>query len=372
MKRIILAALAALLAVQAGAGNMRTAFHGGEYPRLMDDNTVVFKLDAPGAKEVSLVLPILGSFPMAKAEDGQWTVRSPKLATGFHYYWFNIDGAEVNDPRTNVYHGYGRVASAVEIPVPDSQWMEVQDVPHGRVCEVPYWSKKTGKWRLLSVYTPAEYDRKPHKRYPVVYIGHGTGENNRSWMEQGRTGTIIDNLIAEGKAVPMIIVSMDSQIYDKVAEYTHEGMLPYEEEFLGSIMPFVDSAFRTKPDAKHRAMCGLSQGSGESFYIGLTRPELFANIGMFSCGIFGKLFRADADFDKEVPGLLSNAEAFNRKFDCIYFSCGRDDYRTADYERLTTMLRDAGLEFKYTLFEGAHEWQPWRESIHEFAQYLFK
>lgn len=349
---------------------MPTAFRTDRYPRLMADNSVLFRIEAKQAKKVTLILPILGEFPMNN-DNGVWTVRTAPLQEGFHYYWFNIDGAEVNDPLVKVYHGYGRECSAIEIPVPDSEWMEPQDVPHGRVSEMYYWSDVVLKWRKICVYTPAEYDRKPLKRYPVMYIGHGSGEDNRGWMEQGRTGTILDNLIAQGKATPMIAVSMDSQLYDELAPYNREGMQPYAKELLGSIIPFVDRTFRTKADAGHRAICGLSQGSGEAFYIGMTHPELFSRIGMFSCGLFGAMKRQGLDFDKEIPGLLSNAEKFNRDFPVIYFSCGTEDYRIDDYDSLAAELEKAGLEFTYEKFQGYHEWQPWRESVRSFAQMIF-
>ena len=351
---------------------MRTAFRSDRYPRLMEDNSVIFRISAPEAKSVRLVIPILGSFPMECDSLGVWTIRTAPLKEGFHYYWFNIDGAEVNDPLVKVYHGYGREAGAIEIPVPDSEWMEVQDVAHGRVSEVYYFSGVVNKWRKLCVYTPAEYDSKPFKRFPVMYIGHGSGEDNRGWMEQGRTGIILDNLIAAGEATPMIVVSMDSQLFDELAPYNKEGMQPYSHEFLEYIVPFVDKTFRTKADAAHRAMCGLSQGSGEAFYIGMTHPELFSNIGMFSCGLYGKMKQAGLDFDKEIPGLMSQSEKFNKNFKVIYFSCGIQDYRIDDYDALTQELRDCGLEFVYERLEGYHEWQPWRESVRNFARLIFK
>ncbi len=351
---------------------METSQRWGDYPRLMEDGSVLFALNAPGASQVSLVLPCLGSFCMNSDGNGIWTLKSAPLEPGFHYYWYDVDGLEISDPASVTYHGYGHEVSAVEIPEEGTGWYDFKNVPHGRVSEIRYVSKVTGCVRKLCVYTPAGYEKHLLKKYPVIYIGHGTGENQRSWMEQGKAGIILDNLIAEGKAEPMIAVTMSSHLYDSPAEYSTEGMKEYEEELLHSIIPFIDRTFRTRKNRENRALCGLSQGSGEAFYIGLRHPDTFSAIGMFSCGLFGKLFAAGADMDDVIPGLISEAGKYNEAFPVIYFSCGEGDCRITDYEHLTSELKQAGLLFTYETFPGGHEWQPWRKSLHNFAGMLFR
>lgn len=353
---IILALLSGLLPGKASS----TAFRTDSYPRILEDNSVVFSLYAPDAHSVKVILPMSGVFPMEKDGSGFWTGTVSPQAPGFHYYMFDVDGAEVNDPAVRSFRGYGKEVSAIEIPVPDSEWMEYADVPHGRVCERVYRSCVTGEYRTMCVYTPPGYEKNPLKRYPVVYIGHGSGEDNRSWMEQGRVPQILDNLIASGEAVPMIAVSMDSQLYDDLAPYTPEGMEPFSREFLGSIIPFVDSEYRTLVRPSARAMCGLSQGAGESFVIGMSHPELFSYIGIFSCGLFGRMYKAGrhVDFDSSQLRL-------------VYLTCGRDDNRVPDYETLVRELTEQNQRFEYELFDGDHEWQPWRESFRNFAGKIF-
>lgn len=339
-------------------------FRSDNYPRLMEDNSVLFGIYAPLAQKVELLLAYHKPIPMASSGNGWWTVRTEPLVPGFHYYMFSVDGAELNDVGARVFRAYGHEESAVEIPVPDSGWMEYRDdVAHGQVCEISYRSNVTGGLRQMCVYTPAGYEKHPLKRYPVVYVAHGSGEDHRSWMEQGRVPVILDNLIAEGKAEPMIVVTTSSYLYDDLQPYNAHGMEPFASELIDNVIPYVDGRFRTVRKASHRAMCGLSQGAGESYIVGLGHPEVFSRIGVFSCGLLGR-----TDFSH----LVSRSEEFNRDFDLIYFSCGTEDRRIADYEALIPQLRAGGLDLVYETYPGDHEWQPWRESIRSFTQKIFK
>lgn len=339
-------------------------FRTDGYPRLMEDNSALFGVYAPDAKHVELLMAYHGPIPMSASENGWWTVRTEPLVPGFHYYMFSVDGSEINDVGARVFRAYGHEESAIEIPVPDTDWMEFRDdVAHGRVSEVSYRSSVTGGVRQFCIYTPAGYERHPLKRYPVVYVAHGSGEDHRSWMEQGRIPVIMDNAIAEGVAEPMIVVTTSSKLFNNLQPYNAEGMKPFEAELLENVIPYVDSHFRTVRKASHRAMCGLSQGAGESYIVGLAHPEVFSRIGVFSCGLLGRT---------DYSHLVSGAARYNADFDLIYFSCGTEDRRIADYEVLIPQLRAGGLDLVYETYPGDHEWQPWRNSIRSFARKLWK
>jgi enterochelin esterase family protein len=227
------------------------------------------------------------------------------------------------------------------------------------------------------VYTPAGYNE-GQQTYPVVYIQHGGGEDHRGWMEQGRTAQIMDNLIAAGKAVPMIVVSANSNVNSRSGGfggggYSWQGMQTFRSELIDNVIPFVEKNYRVKKDRKSRAMCGLSMGGGQSFYIGLRSPEVFANVGVFSTGMFGGIRGAsNFDLEKEVPGILSDTKNFNSQLDIFFLSCGEQDPRIEYTRTIVKKMREGGVEVKFNSYPGDHEWQVWRKSLHEFAQYLFK
>jgi enterochelin esterase family protein len=249
-------------------------------------------------------------------------------------------------------------------------------VPHGEVRIVYYYSKVDESWRPLMVYTPAGYNESK-QYYPVVYIQHGGGEDHRGWMEQGRAAQIMDNLIAAGKAVPMIVVSSNSNVHSRNGGmgggYSWQGMQTFRSELIENVIPFVEKTYRVKKDRKNRAMCGLSMGGGQSFYIGLRDPEVFANVGVFSTGMFGGIQGASSfDLEKEVPGMLTDTKTFNSQFDIFFLSCGEQDPRIEYTRSIVKKMRDGGVKVRFNSYPGDHEWQVWRKSLHEFAQYLFK
>ena len=344
-------------------------------PKLLSDNRVEFTVKAPEAQKVQIDL--CGTkYDMQKSGEGIWTVTTQPQVPGFHYYFLIVDGVSVSDPASQTFYGCGKWSSAIEIPEEGMDDFEVQAVPHGEVRTVHYYSKVDQAWRPLMVYTPAGYNES-QQSYPVVYIQHGGGEDHRSWMEQGRTAQIMDNLIAAGKAVPMIVVSANSNVRSRNGGfgggYSWQGMQSFRSELIENVIPFVEKNYRTKQDRKSRAMCGLSMGGGQSFYIGLRDPEVFANVGVFSTGMFGGISGAsNFDLETEVPGILSDTKTFNEQFDVFFMSCGEQDPRI-DYTRnIVKKMRDGGVEVRFNSYPGDHEWQVWRKSLHEFAQYLFK
>ncbi len=345
------------------------------YPRVLADNSVMFRVNAPQAEQVQIDL--CGTkYDMQKSEDGVWTVTTKPQVPGFHYYSLVVNGVSVADPASQTFFGCSRWSSAIEIKEKGMEVLEVQDVPHGEVRTVHYYSKVDEAWRPLMVYTPAGYEE-GKQEYPVVYIQHGGGEDHRGWMEQGRTAQIMDNLIAAGKAVPMIVVSSNSNVTSRNGGfgggYSWQGMQNFRSEMVENIIPFVEKTYRVKKDRKSRAMCGLSMGGGQSFYIGLRDPDVFANVGVFSTGMFGGISGAsNFDLEKEVPGILTDTKTFNEQFDVFFMSCGEQDPRIEYTRNIVKKMREGGVDVRFNSYPGDHEWQVWRKSLHEFAQYLFK
>ena len=386
--RIMLAIMlsAAVCAQVAAQGFQKVSFPEGSYspvtnvnrdsyPRVLSDGSVMFRVVAPQAQNVQVDL--CGTkYDMAKSEDGIWTVTTKPQVPGFHYYFLLVDGVSVDDPASQTFYGCGRWSSAIEINETGTEDFEVRDVPHGEVRTVHYYSKVDESWRPLMIYTPAGYNE-GDQDYPVVYIQHGGGEDHRGWMEQGRTAQIMDNLIAAGKAVPMIVVSSNSNVRSRNGGfgggYSWQGMQNFRSELIENVIPFVEKNYRTKKDRKNRAMCGLSMGGGQSFYIGLRSPEVFANVGVFSTGMFGGIQGAsNFDLEKEVPGMLTDTKTFNEQFDVFFVSCGEQDPRIEYTRNIVKKMQDSGVDVRFNSYPGDHEWQVWRKSLYEFAQYLFK
>lgn len=343
------------------------------YPKILSDNSVMFRFRAP--KDAEPVVDLGGKrYPMNYGPDGFWTVRTEPQVPGFHYYYLVVKGMRVADPASQSFYGASSWTSCIDIPEEGCELFEVQDVPHGQVREMQYYSKSCNQWRPILVYTPASYE-KGKKKYPVVYIHHGGGEDYRGWIQQGRTANIIDNLIAQGKCEEMIVVSVDSNVPVPAGGrpgYNAEGMKPYRNELIDNIVPFIESTFRTKSDRHNRAMCGLSMGGGQSFYIGLRETDTFANVGMFSSGIFGGIQEANFDLETECPGITTNTAEFNKNHDLFYVSCGEQDPRISHTRKAVENMKSYGIDVYFNSYPGDHEWQVWRKSFAEFAQMIFK
>lgn len=378
--------LTAIACTQVAAQNYRENFpedsyspvtniNRTSYPRVLADNSVMFHVNAPQAQNVQIDLGGT-KYDMKKSASGAWTLTTKPQVPGFHYYSLIIDGVSVSDPASQTFYGCSRWSSAIEVKETGMADFEIQQVPHGEVRTVHYYSKVEETWRPLLIYTPVGYDE-GKQSYPVVYIQHGGGEDHRGWMEQGRTAQIMDNLIAAGKAVPMIVVSANSNVRSRNGGmgggYSWQGMQTFRSELIDNVIPFVEKNFRVKKDRKNRAMCGLSMGGGQSFYIGLRDPDVFANVGVFSTGMFGGISGAsNFDLEAEVPGMLTDTKTFNNQFDVFFISCGEQDPRIEYTRSIVKKMRDSGVDVRFSSYLGDHEWQVWRKSLHEFAQYLFK
>ncbi|HEU5080583.1 MAG TPA: alpha/beta hydrolase-fold protein [Opitutaceae bacterium] len=358
-----------------------TNLPGQSFPRINSERRIQFRIKAPDAKQVSV--SIGKPLEVAKSDDGMWTITTSPVDVGFHFYRVLIDGADVADPATEIFcgGGGGGLSSAVEVPTGES-FYELKDVPHGQVCERWYYSKTTQAWRRIFVYTPPGYDQNPSARYPVLYLQHGGGEDERGWAVQGHVSQILDNLIAEKKAVPMLVV-MDRGYALRPGEEPFRFQPPrsgekmpaldfkrifntLEEVFIHELIPMIDETYRTQADRSHRAMAGLSWGGMQTRTIGLNHLETYSQFGLFSGGSID-------------PASLPNLAEFKEKVKVAFIGYGSRELpnglnRSGDDPKANVAaLRDAGVNAVfYVSPDTAHEWHTWRRCLHEFAPLLFQ
>ncbi|MDB6071490.1 MAG: enterochelin esterase-like enzyme, partial [Verrucomicrobiales bacterium] len=362
-----------------------TNIAGQEFPKIHPDGRVTFRLKAPEAKSVALNYG--QAHPMEKDAEGVWTITFGPVALGFHYYTFLVDGANVCDPAGETFYGMGRMASGIEIPTPGEDWWQTRDVPHGEVRERRYFSNTTQAWRRIFVYTPPGYDADAAARYPVLYLQHGGGEDERGWPVQGHMSDIMDNLIADQKALPMVVVMANG--YARKPGEAPNGMRPpgaggappdlgkmfatLDEVFVNDLIPFVDKTYRTKTDRDNRAMAGLSMGGMQTFNIGLKHLDRFSWFGGFSGG--GGGFGGAFDPATAHGGVMADAKAFNEKTHLLYLSMGTDEGERflTSVKGYRDALESAGVRTIYFESPGTkHEWHTWRRSLHDFAPRLFQ
>ncbi len=345
---------------------------GYEYPRIDNESRAIFRVKAPNAKKVQV--DVSGLQDMTMGADSIWTVITKPLVPGFHYYWLVVDGVRVADPASESYFGTGKMTSGIEVPTPGENFWRPKNVPHGDVRSVNYFSKAMNTYRRCMVYTPPGYDNDPKTRYPVLYLQHGMAEDERGWSTQGYMHFILDNLIAEGKAKPMIVVMENGNIAvafrPKPGEDVNRARSVYGSSFaptlLNDVIPMIDAKFRTLAKRESRAMAGLSWGGFQTFQITLNNLDKFAWIGGFS----GAGLPADS-VKTAYNGVLSDPEAFNKKVKVLFLGIG-----TAEGQRTKTLsdkLTEAGIKHIYYESPGtAHEWHTWRRCLYEFAPLLFK
>ena len=362
--------------IPEGAKPAITNIRLNDCPCILSDLRVVFKVNAPQSGKIQIDLGKM--YDLQMDEKGIWTVTTDPQVPGFHYYSLVIDGVKVSDPASETFYGTGRMSSAIDIPEAGADFYSIKDVSHGDVRSKSYFSKTTGTWRNFNIYTPPGYDKDSKKSYPVLYIQHGCGEDERGWAVQGKTNIILDNLIAEGKAVPMLVVIPNGNVTKPgmaAGGYNDEAMAAFKEEIFENVIPFIEKNYRTKQGAANRAIAGLSMGGGQAFYTGLRNTNMFANVGVFSSGLFGGIGRqSTTPFNPEsiIPGILTSPESFNKKLKLFYISVGQQDPRIEPTKKLIDTLRSKGLKVEFSSFPGGHEWQVWRKSLHDFAQKLFK
>jgi len=344
---------------------------GKEYPQVNSQGYVRFRVEAPDAKAVNVSLGLggKGGTDLTKGEDGVWTgTTAGPMDEGFHYYHLKVDGGVFNDPGAMNYYGSIRWESGIEIPAHDQDFYALKDVPHGRVQEILFPSKSTGTSRRAFVYTPPDYDKNSKKRYGVLYLQHGWGENEYAWMNQGRANLIMDNLIAEGKIKPFIIVTTYGMTNEmKFGSLASFDIKPFQTVLVDELIPYVDANFRTFSDRNHRAMAGLSMGGMETKMITLANLDKFSHIGLFS----GGSFKIDD---------VNNTPGFKQKVKLAFVSYGSREMMdermrsfVGDPKANTEALKAAGINsVLYVSPNTAHEFLTWRRSLREFAPLLFK
>lgn len=346
------------------------------FPKINKDNSVTFTFYAPSANAV--VLSLGRDYLMTKDENGLWRVTTDPQTTGFHYYSLKVGELSFTDPSVYTFYGCGRYCSAVEVAEDerDSNWyMPKKNVPHGAVRSLRFWSGVCQEHRRMFVYTPAGYEQNTDKRYPVLYLQHGGGEDESGWIYQGFADIILDNLIAEGKAEPMIIVMNNGYAAVPGSDDSFSG---FESMMIRDVIPLVDSRYRTINDRGSRAVAGLSWGAKQAYDLGLGNTNLFSYVGGFSGMIVIGEFNLDTpgfkDPEKLVKaynGVFKDSLKFNTEYKLLFIGTG---------EAEGTLLKDmhgilSGIGIKSTYYvsqKTAHEWLTWRRSLYTFAQKLFK
>jgi len=364
---------------------------GAEYPRIDSSGRVQFRVKAPTATKVTLNFWSLPKLDMVKQPDGFWTVTTPSLVPGFHYYTFLIDGVEVPDLGSHAFFGGGKDVSGVEIPEAGSTYYLPQDVPHGQVREIWYHSRVTGNWRHALVYTPPDYDTRS-VRYPVLYLQHGGGEDETGWIRQGHANFILDNLIASGSSKPMIIVmaygyaeraghplpDLTGKPFGspEMMRAMQEMAAAFEDDLTQALIPYIDSNFRTIADRDHRAMAGLSMGGMQTFQVTFDHLDLFSYIGGFS-GAAGALVLGNQKLDPKTAfnGALAEPAAFAKRVHLLWLGVGTEEpaRMREGLLRLHTSLDEAKIQHVFYESPGtSHEWQTWRRDVKDFASRLFQ
>ena len=348
---------------------------GREYPQVNSEGRVRASISAPEAHKVQLDIGGV-KYDMIKDEKGVWTGDSNPQDEGFHYYQLWIDGAAVPDPGSMYFYGASRWGSGIEVPAKDHDFYSLKDVAHGSVNQQLYFSKITQSWRRCFVYTPPGYDKNTSVRYPVLYLQHGSGEDETGWPVQGKANLIVDNLIAKQKAVPMIIV-MDNGYAFKASGKSDKGSPPafvFEEVLIQEIIPMIDVTYRTIADRGHRAMAGLSMGANQTIRITMNNLDIFSHIGGFS-GTSNYPSSDKIDRETFMNGAFKDSETLSKKIKLFWLGLGtkEPDPFPGSVGAFRSMLDEAGLKYVYYESPGtAHEWLTWRRALYQFVPLLFR
>ena len=359
--------------VPEDAFTAETTVPGNDFPKIDSERRAYFRVNAPAAQRMQV--DICGKkYEMRRDEKGQWCAVTDPLVVGFHYYFINSGGQNFIDPATETFFGCCREAGGIEIPEgPEGNYYRPQQgVAHGQVRSIYYYANATNEWRHAMVYTPAEYE-KGKKKYPVLYLQHGMGEDETGWSKQGHMQHIMDNLIASGEAKPMIVVmeSGDIKAPFKGGD-NRQGFSTYGNSFydvmINDLIPTIDQKFRTLTDRDHRAMAGLSWGGHQTFDIVLNHLDKFAWMGTFSGAIFG------LDVKTAYNGVFTDADAFNKKIHCLFMMSGTEGMdKMFATKKLVDELNAQGIKAIYYESTGTdHEWLTWRRGLRQFVPLLFK
>ena len=350
-----------------------TTIPGNEFPKVDKEHRAYFSISAPEARKV--IVDICGKkYDMQPDGKGNWMAVTDPLVPGFHYYFMEINGVRFVDPATETFFGCNRQSGGIEIPEGDegNYYRPQQGVPQGQVRSLYYFAKSTNEWRHAMVYTPADYE-KGKKKYPVLYLQHGMGEDETGWSKQGHMQHIMDNLIAKGDAVPMIVVmeSGDIKAPFKGGD-NRQGFSTYGNSFyevmMNDLIPTIDAKFRTLTDRDHRAMAGLSWGGHQTFDVVLNHLDKFAWMGTFSGAIFG------LDVKTAYNGIFTRPDEFNKKIHYLFMMSGTEGMdKMFNTKKTVDELNAQGIKAVYYESTGTdHEWLTWRRGLKEFVPKLFK
>lgn len=349
----------------AATTNVRSAL----YPQILPDNRVKFRIKAPEAQRVQIDLG--KKYEMARDTGGYWIATTDSISEGFHYYSLLIDGVALADPASETFYGMGRMASGIEIPFANGSYYALKDVPHGDIRIKKYFSRVTNSWRQFYIYTPPGYDINTNEKYPVLYILHGGGEDERGWATQGKTDLILDNLIAEKKAKSMLIVMPDGNFgTGGLADFNESVLRTFENELKQSIIPFVEKNFRTEAGDRNRALAGLSMGGLQTLYAGIKNTNMFSYLGVFSSGWFAN--RTELS-NPQYEFMKTNAATINKNLKSFWISMGgKEDIAYNNCKVMMAKFDELGVKYNYSEYPGGHTWPVWRNNLYNFAQLLFK
>jgi enterochelin esterase-like enzyme len=347
------------------SSNVRRA----QYPQILPDSRAIFRIKAPEAQKVQLDL--VKKYDMIKDTAGVWEVTTDTLGEGFHYYSLLIDGVAVADPASETFYGMGRMASGIEVPHKGDGYYAEKDVPHGDIRIKRYFSTVFNQWRRFYIYTPAGYDVNTNEKYPVLYILHGGGEDERGWATQGKTDLILDNLIAEKKAKSMLIVMPDGNTNTDFAGFGERTLRMFEAELKQCVIPFVEKNYLTETDSKNRALAGLSMGGIQTLFVGMNNTDLFSYLGVFSSGwilpMQSKLADAQYDFIK------NNLDKIKSNLKLLWIGIGgKEDIAYNNCQAMCAKFDEMKIKYEYEDYPGGHTWPVWRHDLYKIAPLLFR
>jgi enterochelin esterase family protein len=340
-----------------------------EFPKIHKDGRVWFKYKAPSTAQSVKIHMGSDEFDMQKDDKGLWNIVMSNLKPGYQVYWMMVDGTEIEDPGSDIFYSNG-YRSVLEVPASDEANYSAKKVPHGDVREHWFYSEITGEFRRMYVYTPPGYDKDYTTKYPVLYLQHGAGELEMEWTHSGKANFILDNLIAEGKAQPMIIVMNNGFATRPGQQGQPQNMgsrwAAFEDMLIKEVIPDVDKTYRTIADKEHRAMAGLSMGGMQTFTIGLKNLDTFSYLGIFS-GV-------PTNYNDLLKDALAQGAAFNQKLKLLWFGAGTIETAFINRQKeVQELLGKSGIKAQYFESMGTnHEFQTWRRCLHEFAPLLFK
>jgi enterochelin esterase family protein len=378
---VLAVSMLAMLAAPFSANAQRGGPQGPQVvsPEISADRRVTFRILAPKAEAVRLSGgDIPGNGPgavMTKGTNGVWEVTLGPIQPGAYRYNFNVDGVSVIDPRSSaISESNNNVWSLVYVPGAD--FMDTKDVPHGAVSAVTYYSTALKRFRRMHIYTPPGYESGKGK-FPVFYLLHGAGDCDEAWTSVGRAGFILDNLIAAGKAKPMVVVMPAGHTSQSRFGGPRPAVDEFAQDFVSDIMPHVEKNYRVYTDRSHRAIAGLSMGGGQTLNIGIPHLDKFAYLGVYSSGIFGITgggpggARQGPSFEEQHKAILDDAK-LKKGLKLFWFATGKDDFLIATSRATVEMFKKHGFDVEFKETEGAHTWINWRNYLDEFAPQLFR